>query len=158
MAEFDIAIKITLRHEGGYVNNSEDNGGETNFGISKLSYPNLDIKNLTIEQAKQIYRVNYWNKIKGDLIKDQHLANKIFDIAVNCGVYIASKYIQLAAMEISKFKLIVDGIIGNKTISLINSCDAIELLKKFRELMLLYYESLNKPIFIRGWKIRLMSE
>ncbi len=60
------AISFVLKWEGGYSNDPYDSGGETKYGISKRSYPNLDIKNLTLEQAKEIYKRNYWDKIDGD--------------------------------------------------------------------------------------------
>lgn len=59
-AFFDKAIPTILRNEGGYVNNPTDPGGETNFGISKRSFPDVDIKNLTQEKAVAIYRSSFW--------------------------------------------------------------------------------------------------
>ena len=82
---FDKAIEFVFKWEGGYINLPGDPGGETKYGISKRSYPTLDIKNLTKEQAKQIYYSDYWLKAKcnsypypRDII--------IFDTAVNMGV------------------------------------------------------------------------
>ena len=53
---FNEIIEKVLEHEGGYVNDPHDAGGETNYGIAKRWYPNVDIKNLTKEQAKKIYK------------------------------------------------------------------------------------------------------
>ena len=53
MSEFDKYFEELIGHEGGYVNDPDDRGGETKYGISKLSYPSLDIKNLTIERQKK---------------------------------------------------------------------------------------------------------
>lgn len=65
---FEKAVAFVLRHEGGYTNDNRDPGGETKFGISKRAYPSLDIKNLTEEQAKVIYRRDYWDRAGcGDL-------------------------------------------------------------------------------------------
>lgn len=75
-----------LKLEGGYVNNPKDKGGETKFGISKKSYPNLDIKNLTEEQAREIYYRNYWLASKANKIADLRLALIHFDAAVQSGV------------------------------------------------------------------------
>ena len=55
-AIFDHAVKEILRHEGGYVDDPVDRGGETKYGISKRSYPDLDIANLTLEQAPYTIR------------------------------------------------------------------------------------------------------
>jgi hypothetical protein len=57
---FDKAFEIVVGLEGGYSNDSNDPGGETKYGISKRYNPDIDIKNLTLEQAKQIYLERYW--------------------------------------------------------------------------------------------------
>ena len=54
MKDFNEIIEKVLEHEGGYVNDPKDLGGETKYGITKRFYPDIDIKNLTIEQAKDI--------------------------------------------------------------------------------------------------------
>ena len=59
LTSFDDIIEITLEHEGGYVHDPNDLGGETNFGIAGRFYPDVDIKNLTIEGAKEIYKTIY---------------------------------------------------------------------------------------------------
>jgi lysozyme family protein len=117
MADFNKAIETILRHEGGYVNNTNDPGGETNFGICKRSFPDLDIKNLTVEQAKDIYREKYWNPIKGGMLKDLDVAISIFDFAVNAGIGVAIKVAQKVTGATQ------DSIMGNQTISLINGFD-----------------------------------
>ena len=61
---FEDCIDKVLEHEGGYVNDPNDLGGETNFGVSKKAYPDLDIKNLTRDEAKEIYRKDYWERYK----------------------------------------------------------------------------------------------
>jgi len=91
MIDFDTAFDRLIGHEGGYVNHPDDPGGETQWGISKRSYPLLDIKNLSRDQAKGIYRADYWDKL-GNL----HGAIKfqVFDIAVNSGISTAIKLLQ----------------------------------------------------------------
>ena len=86
MADFNKAIAIILKHEGGYVNDPDDPGGETNMGITKRDFPHLDITNLTVEQAKEIYKEKYWDTINGDDITNQTVATQIFDFGVNAGV------------------------------------------------------------------------
>lgn len=73
-----------LEVEGGYSNDPKDAGGETKFGISKRSYPNLDIKNLTIEKAMEIYRKNYWEPLNLDKYS-LPVSLVIFDTAINMG-------------------------------------------------------------------------
>lgn len=85
MEQFAQAIEFTLSWEGGYVNDPGDAGGETNMGISKRSYPDLDIKNLTVEQAKAIYYADYWLPSRAYL-DDYPTCTIRFDIAVLMGV------------------------------------------------------------------------
>lgn len=106
MSAFDAIIEMVLEHEGGYVNHPSDPGGETIYGISKRAYPDLDIKNLTIAQAKEIYRNDYWDRIKGDELP-AGVACVVVDYAVNSGVSRASKALQ-GACGIANG----DGIIG----------------------------------------------
>lgn len=94
MADPAPAIQLVLKHEGGYVNDPVDPGGETNFGISKRSYPNEDIKNMTPERATEIYQRDYW---RFDAIQNQRLANCVMDSAVNQGLGAAIRMLQRAA-------------------------------------------------------------
>lgn len=92
---FDLMFDRLIDHEGGYVNNPEDPGGETKWGISKRSYPNLIISKLTRDQAKDIYRRDFWNRINADKLKDG-IAFQLFDFAVNSGIETAVRYFQRA--------------------------------------------------------------
>ena len=85
MADFDRAITFVLAQEGGYVNDPNDPGGETNFGISKRAYPDVDIAGLTAEAAKGIYKRDYWDVL---LLDSRSYADAvaILDTAVNMGV------------------------------------------------------------------------
>lgn len=73
------------RPDGGYSNNPTDPGGETKFGISKRAHPNVDIANLTAEQALDIYQNDYWTPLGGDNIPIPTCV-VAFDTAVNCGL------------------------------------------------------------------------
>jgi lysozyme family protein len=86
MAEFDYGIikDWILEVEGGYVNDPHDPGGETKFGICKRSYPELDIKNLSIEKAMDIYKRNYWDPLQLEDLPFS-VAFVIFDTAINTG-------------------------------------------------------------------------
>jgi lysozyme family protein len=90
------AFDYLIQHEGGYSNNPTDADGETKYGISKRSYPHLDIKNLTREQARQIYFCDFWLKGKYEQINDENIAIKLFDLAVNVGISQVNKLIQRA--------------------------------------------------------------
>lgn len=90
---FDIAFDRLVGHEGGYVNDPADPGGETNWGISKRSYPSLDIRNLTREGAQSIYLQDFWVVVEG--IPDSVLF-QVFDAAVNHGIEPAIRMLQRA--------------------------------------------------------------
>jgi hypothetical protein len=80
---FEKIIQFTLQYEGGYVNDPYDPGGETNFGITKRSYPHEDIKGLTKGRATEIYEKDFWNKLT---IEDDKTRMVAFDTAVNIGL------------------------------------------------------------------------
>jgi len=92
---FDTAFERTVGLEGGYSNDPNDPGGETNWGISKRSYPHLNIKELTREDAKAIYLRDFWNRIHADSLPDG-VAFQLFDFAVNSGIETAVRYLQRA--------------------------------------------------------------
>ena len=81
---FNKALAFVLKWEGGYSNDPNDPGGETKYGIDKRSHPGLDIKNLTLEQASDIYKNEYWNKCKCDEL-EWPFDIIVFDTAVNMG-------------------------------------------------------------------------
>lgn len=105
MAAFDTAFERVIGHEGNLSMDPTDRGnwtsgivgvGElkgTKYGISAMSYPHLDIKNLTLDQAKQIYRVDFWSKVNGDRLPDG-VSYQLFDFAVNSGIGTAIRYLQ----------------------------------------------------------------
>lgn len=112
---FQEIIQYTLDFEGGYVNNKDDPGGETNYGISKKSFPKLDIKNLTLEEAKKIYFLNYFVPLNIEHINNKNLRFKLFDMAVLCGLKTSIKNLQNCLNLITGLNLIEDGILGSKT-------------------------------------------
>jgi len=87
----DKALAFVLKWEGGLVDNPNDAGGVTKYGISQRAHPHLDVRNLTLEDAKEIYRVKYWEAIQGD-DRPFHEALAIFDFAVHSGVHRAMHY------------------------------------------------------------------
>ena len=117
---FEEIIKIVLEHEGGYVNNPHDTGGETKYGIAKRWYPNIDIKNLTKEQAKKIYHQDYWRPAKCDSVPSK-LRHIYFDMCVNFGRKGAVKVLQRAANSKLRNKIDVDGGIGPATLKAIQN-------------------------------------
>lgn len=92
---FDLAFDRLIGNEGGYTNDPTDPGGETQFGISKRSYPDVDIKALTRDGAKAIYRRDFWARLDADHFADG-VAFQVFDFAVNSGIETAVRYLQRA--------------------------------------------------------------
>lgn len=113
--QFKEIIQFTLDFEGGYVNNKNDPGGETNFGISKKAFPRLDIKNLTKEEAQKIYFLNYFHPLNIEQIPNKNLRFKLFDMGVLCGIQTSIKNLQNCLNLITGRNLLVDGILGSKT-------------------------------------------
>ena len=150
LVNFDDIIEVVLHHEGGYVNDPDDPGGETNFGIAKRSHPDVDIANLTKDGAKEIYKEHYWDRNKvEDLPED--LRHIYFDMCVNQGRGRAVKIMQRAA-NAKGADLVVDGGMGPKTIA---SMDGVEL-QRVRAYRVKYYADLvtRKPDlekFYFGW-------
>lgn len=95
MSDFDRAFELIIGHEGGYVNNPRDPGGETKYGVSKRSYPKENIKKMTLERAKQIYKRDFWDPIHGDDLR-WPLNFNVFDGAINSGVRSSVEWLQRA--------------------------------------------------------------
>jgi lysozyme family protein len=158
MAEFEKAIGIVLRHEGGYVHDPVDPGGETKFGISKRQYPLVDIKNLTRQEAIEIYRRDYW---RYDGFIEQTVATKVFDMAVNMGHKNAHTLLQVALNGLGS-RVAVDGALGPQTTGAANGCEGAKLVQELRATQATYYAKLvvRKPRmekFLRGWMRRAVA-
>ena len=129
---FNEIIEIVLEHEGGYVNDPDDAGGETKYGIAKRWYPDVDIKNLTVEQAKHIYHTDYWRRGKCDEVPSQ-LRHIYFDMCVNFGRKGAVKVLQQAANSKLRDKIDVDGGIGPATLKAIQNL-SVDRVRSYRVL------------------------
>lgn len=153
---FDKAFQFVLKWEGGYVNDPDDPGGETKYGISKRAYPDLDIKNLTVEQAKEIYFYDYWVKGMCDgLPAGVDLMH--FDFCVNGGVKRAGMVLQETLNEFFNEKLVVDGVVGPKTLLAVSKVDTEKLLGAYALKRVCFYAELGKEKFLRGWLNRVKS-
>ncbi len=93
-ADISKSLVVIFGHEGGYVNDPIDPGGETKYGISKHSYPHEDIKHLTLKRAAWLYEQDFWNPLHLTELKSQGLATEVFDTAVNCGVGTSARIVQ----------------------------------------------------------------
>ncbi len=146
MAQFELAIPTVLANEGGLVDDPSDAGGLTKYGISQRSYPNLDIRNLTVEQASAIYLRDFW--IFGGIV-DQSVATKIFDSYVN---------MRHAAIRIVQQVVSVpqDGVYGSMTEKSINNMNPTNFLVAFRIGLVGHYSAIvaanpSQQKFLRGW-------
>lgn len=146
---FDIAFDRLMGVEGGYVNNPADPGGETQWGISKRSYPNVDIKNLTRDQAKAIYLKDFW------LIIDAAPAIKfqVFDFAVNSGVQTAIRKLQ-AAVGVAD-----DGHWGPVSSAALAALPVPQVLLRFIAQRIRFWTALTTwPAFGKGWANRAATD
>ena len=172
MADFGIAVALTLRNEGGFQNMSSDKGNwtgaevgagtlvGTKYGIAAAEFPNLDIPNLTVAQATQIYEQKYWNVLYNQ-IESQDVADKLFDIGVNEGVGTAVKILQeVLAPHFST--VIIDCSFGPNTLMAVNKSDAASLLKAYkvalvtRALQIAANNPAERP-FVSNWIRRINS-
>lgn len=148
---FTTCINRLLGAEGGYVNNPTDPGGETNWGISKRSYPNLDIKNLTRDQAAALYHRDFWAPFSMDDLK-LDIAFQMLDFAVNSGSSTASRACQRA------LNVADDGHIGPITLEKLKVTEphifAMRLLAQRLRFMV---NCKNWPNASRGWSIRIAN-
>ena len=142
---FESAVELVLSHEGGYSNDPSDPGGETNFGISKRTYPAEDIKNLTRDRAKDIYYRDFWLPIQGfDL--PPPVATILFDMAVNMGKHAAVTCLQ-QALNVS-----ADGWVGPITKEAVKAWDEKMLAKELTVRRIMRYTERDRfPTFGLGW-------
>jgi len=169
---FKKAFEIIIGNEGGYVNDPLDRGGETKYGITKRWYPDIDIKNLTLDEARQIYWGDYWTHRKLDMRQinefDPKLAIELFDTAVNQGVPTAAKYLQKSLNLLNRNQKLfddmkVDGWAGNTTFRCLNKLkpyDKPALLKCVNGLQFMRYYTIVdddpiQEINFAGWMKRI---
>ena len=147
--DFKDAIKVILKHEGGYVNDPDDPGGETMMAISKKAYPHLNIKELTEQDVKDIYHRDYWLKAKVPQVPDE-LKLIYFDMVVNMGRSRAVKILQ-QSISAKGVKTTVDGGIGPQTIS--NALKSGLEPERLRSYRVKYYADLvnRKPKLGKYW-------
>lgn len=143
------AIARILEEEGGYVVHEADKGQETKYGITKRWYPDVDIANLTINEAANIYYWDYWFKNKCHLLPPE-IALVFFDCAVNQGSNFASKSLQQV------LGVTDDGIIGPQTTDAAAAAPQLILLAKYIKLRCQRYTDIAtkdpaQKVFLKGW-------
>lgn len=148
-------IAVILKHEGGYVNDPLDAGGETNYGISKRSYPGLDIKNMTEEDASSIYYNDYFLLLNPTSINDDLLILHLFDMGVNVGIKTAVRLLQQIV------GVTPDGMIGPNSEAKINGFEG-DLVTLYIQARKNYYNEIvvrtpTNAKFLNGWLSRIDS-
>jgi putative secretion activating protein len=166
MDRFKKFLDYIFEVEGGYTNDENDRGGATNFGITHydakkyLGYTG-DMRDFKKSDAEKIYEKVYYRGNHINKITDDRVALSIFDWAVNSG----GKGIKKAQIVANKFgaNLIIDGIIGNKTLEAINAIDPEVFLKEYHEMQRTFYKNLaakdpSQEGFLKGWLNRVNTK
>lgn len=145
---FDIAFETLIGHEGAFQNRRSDRGNwttgivgqgtlkGTKFGISAMSYPDLDIVNITLDVAKKIYLRDFWIPAGCEVFPDA-IKFDMFDTAVNSGINRATLILQQAA------GVLADSKVGPKTMAAIEAANPFSLHAKFNGYRLLFMSNLS---------------
>lgn len=178
MASFDPIFNLTLNHEGGFQKLANDSANYvngkligTNRGISAIGYFDFykkvptesDMRNLTVAQAKAIYKGNYWDKINGDKIKNQSVAELMFQYIIGSGASQLSDLKDIANMVAGKKVMAsIDKKFTDAEATIINNLDAEKYwnaLKAWRHAFFLRLVKAKpaKKEFLKGWQKRLNS-
>lgn len=155
---FELALEFVILAEGGISNNLNDPGGLTKYGISQAAYPNLDITSLTLEAVKVLYRRDYWDMCKCSELPAA-LAVIVFDTAVNLGVSEAIRILQRSLKISGTPEIIIDGIIGGKTLRAVSETTAKHNLNcsYLVNRVLKYSEFAGFTHFGKGWIRRVVN-
>lgn len=146
MLDFATAIDRVLAHEGGYVNDPNDPGGETQWGISKRSYPQLDIRALTRDDAKAIYERDFWRPVAAVSTLDGALRFQLLDAAVNHGMGNAVRFLQRAVGVAD------DGHVGPLTRAAVERMDDHDIHLRFLAERFEFWTKLKSfDYYGRGW-------
>jgi len=156
---WETAFQMVLKHEGGFVNNPKDPGGMTNLGVTKRVWEEFvgrevderEMRALTPDAVKPLYKKNYWDKIKGDQLPSG-VDYAAYDLAVNSGVGRAAKYLQQIA------GVPADGLIGPQSIEAIKACPAEEVVDALCDMRLDFLKRLPTwNTFGKGWERRVVE-
>lgn len=150
---FEQALALVLKHEGGWVDNPKDPGGETMMGVTKSVWENWTgtkvppggMKRLTISDITPLYKTKYWDKVRGDDLPDG-VDYAVFDYAVNSGTTRAIRQLQQCA------GVDADGLIGPKTLASVQSKNPVDLCRCICDNRLAFLQRLQTwPTFGKGW-------
>lgn len=162
MSDFDVALINTLVEEGGYSDNPKDPGGSTYKGITQKTYDAYrlkykkslqDVRQITVAELDDIYRVNYWNAVQGDKLPSG-LNAEVFDMAVNAGPSEAGIILQRSLNFMGEM-LTLDGVIGPATLAAVGRHEVLSLIDKYATERIDFYKKLPTwETFGVGWTNR----
>ena len=148
---FDSAFSALIEHEGGLVNNPDDKGGLTKYGISQRAYPQLDIAALTLQDVRELYKRDYWDRAQCDRLHPD-LAFQVFDGAVNSGIGNSIRWLQEAS------GVAVDGVVGPLTLRKVGDMEPSIIIARYNGVRLKFMASLSTfDVFGRGWARRIAA-
>lgn len=148
---FSDCVSLVLKFEGGYVNDPNDVGGETRWGISKRAFPNLNIRDLTREEAIELYRIFYWDRMQCDSLPPE-IRLAVFDCAVNQGLTRATLFLQKSV------GVKADGVLGPRTIEAFRGVPPEVFLANFLNRRFdAYVGNPQWSVYGRGWMKRLFE-
>lgn len=163
--KFQTAVNFMLKNEGGLVNNKNDPGGLTKYGVTLKSAEDFnkdgvidekDIQYLTFELAVDFYYRHYWKDYNLEKLPDL-LAKKVFDTGVNIGMTKAIKILQNCIADLASHSLMMcDGFIGDRTLSVIKGIELMKIIREFILRLKEHYTMLSEhnpklKTFIKGW-------
>lgn len=161
--KFERAVDYVIKNEGGYVFDQNDYGGATKYGISQKAFPALNIRELSLEDAIEIYHKDFWLKGKFEQIPDENIAIKVFDFTVNLGQRAATIILQRALRSVG-INVQEDGLFGSVTLSATISCCTPECAENRAKMLLAalkseaagYYRLIaaknpSQKKFLNGW-------
>lgn len=158
---FQKAFDNLIKEEGGYVNDPDDPGGETKYGVSKRSYPHLNIKNLTLNDVSKIYRKDFYDVLRCDELPTDMVAQEVLEQGVNMGVKTVISFLQIVAKSVGS-AIDVDGKIGPKTLGALKTIPEDVLLAALKSLAISHYLELaheRPPMrkYLNGWIRRVQT-
>ena len=161
MTNFEKAFTELIGNEGGYKRDARDRMDWTSgvigygqllgtkYGLSAGTYPNLDIPNLTLEQAQAIYKTQWWDKFQGDAFPYE-LGFQVFDSEVNHGHGMGVKFLQ-RALGVKD-----DGIVGSITLAEMAKHDDVRLTIRFLGIRMQFFTDCDTwATHGRGWARRI---
>lgn len=150
---FPACLEFVLKHEGGWADHPRDPGGATMKGVTLEVYQNYlgrkvskeELRKIPQEHLVDIYKSLYWDKAKCDnLAVGVDLV--VFDMAVNAGVSRSARILQRCVGAVP------DGVIGPRTMALVNGIPAKDIIIKFSDGRENFYKSLSTfDTFGKGW-------